>query len=83
MTSSASTVPRWVRIWLRALRVRHWAKNLLVFLPLVGLGLETSLEQVLSAVIGFCSLSLVASSIYLLNDVADRSHDREHAQKLL
>ena len=70
-------------MWLRALRVRHWAKNLLVFLPLVGLGLETSLEQVVSAVLGFFSLSLAASSVYLLNDVADKNHDRDHPQKRL
>jgi len=82
MNTSVSAAPG-AHVWVRALRVRHWAKNLLVFLPLVGLGLETSLEQVGSAVLAFFSLSLAASSIYLLNDVADRNHDLAHAQKRL
>lgn len=70
-------------MWLRALRVRHWAKNLLVFLPLVGLGLETSLEQVVYAILCFFSLSIAASAVYLLNDVADKKYDRDHPQKRL
>lgn len=70
-------------MWLRALRVRHWAKNLLVFLPLVGLGLETSLKQVVYAVLCFFSLSIAASAVYLLNDVADKKYDRDHPQKRL
>lgn len=63
--------------------MRHWAKNLLVFLPLVGLGLETSLKQVVYAVLCFSSLSIAASAVYLLNDVADKKYDRDHPQKRL
>lgn len=81
MTNNLSGSLGWWRTWSRALRLRHWAKNLLVFLPLIGLGLESSLEQAVSATQGFFSLSLAASSVYLLNDVADRDHDRKHPQK--
>lgn len=70
-----------VQTWARALRVSHWAKNALVFVaPALGLGLLDP-AVVISAVILFVSLGLLASATYLLNDLLDLSADREHPQK--
>lgn len=66
---------------LKALRLHQWAKNVLVFVPLVTahrLGDMASIEQALFA---FLSFGLCASSVYLLNDMLDLEADRQHPRK--
>ena len=70
-----------LRSLLKAVRPQQWAKNLLVFVPmLVGQGwLDLAAWQ--GAAIAFCSLSATASGVYLLNDAADIDADRRHHRK--
>ncbi|MBC7769259.1 MAG: UbiA family prenyltransferase [Phycisphaerales bacterium] len=69
------------RSLLTAMRPRHWAKNLLVFVPmLTGQG-WFDLDAWRAASIAFAALCLVASSVYLVNDVADIDADRRHPRK--
>ncbi len=57
------------------LRPHHWVKNGVIFLPAFFAGeLWTSWELL---ILGFISFSLVASSIYILNDIADLETDRD------
>lgn len=66
--------------WLRAIRVHQWAKNLLVFVPLLTAHrLEAS--ALAQAMIAFLAFSLASSCIYLANDLADLDSDRRHATK--
>jgi 4-hydroxybenzoate polyprenyltransferase/phosphoserine phosphatase len=69
-----------LRVWVRALRVHQWAKNVLVFVPLFAAHAFNRATFV-SAVAGFVAFSLCASSVYLLNDLLDLPHDRRHATK--
>lgn len=64
----------------RAMRLRQWVKNLLVFLPML---LAHSFTAVifLKCLLAFFSLSLCASSIYVVNDVFDLESDRRHPRK--
>lgn len=64
-----------------AIRPQQWVKNALVFLPmLVGQAWdEASAWQ--NALLAFAALSLIASSVYLVNDCADIDADRRHARK--
>jgi 4-hydroxybenzoate polyprenyltransferase/phosphoserine phosphatase len=64
----------------RALRVHQWAKNLLIFVPLLGAH-RMQLLPALYAVAAFVSFSLCASSVYVLNDLVDLPHDRSHPSK--
>ena len=66
--------------WLRALRPHQWLKNLLVFVPVLAAHQLTApaLGQSVLAFVVFC---LVASSVYLLNDLLDLSADRAHPRK--
>jgi 4-hydroxybenzoate polyprenyltransferase/phosphoserine phosphatase len=64
----------------RALRVHQWAKNLLIFVPLLGAH-RIQFLPLLHAVAAFASFSLCASSVYVLNDLVDLPHDRQHASK--
>lgn len=69
-----------LRSYLRALRPHQWLKNLLVFLPLLAAHRLTGglIEQ---ALLAFVAFSLVASSVYILNDLLDLQSDRAHPRK--
>lgn len=63
---------------LRAMRVHQWSKNLLIFLPLLLANRLLDFEIVWAALVAFLSFSLVASSVYLVNDLLDLDADRLH-----
>ena len=68
------------RALLRAIRPHQWSKNVLIFLPAVAahtIAYETWFA-LLAAFFAFC---LVASSVYLLNDLLDIEADRHHPRK--
>lgn len=70
-----------LRQWVKALRPHQWAKNALVFLPLLTAHLMTHPSALADAVLAFASFCLAASSVYLLNDIVDVENDREHPTK--
>lgn len=72
--------PAGLGVVLTALRVHQWAKNALLFIPMLAAHAVT-LANVTAAMLGFVAFSLVASAIYLLNDIADLRHDRLHPTK--
>jgi len=72
--------PLAVKDILKALRAHHWAKNLLIFVPLF-LGHVWSLDKLAQAVAGLCCLIAVTSATYLLNDLSDLEADRQHWSK--
>lgn len=69
-----------VKILIKQLRIHQWAKNTLIFLPLV---LAHKFEQVsvLTTLLAFISFSFGASSVYLMNDISDIDADRAHHKK--
>lgn len=70
-----------MRPYLRALRPGQWTKNLFVVAPLLfgkAVGDPDARTRVLAVTVAFC---LVASAVYLANDVADRESDRVHPTK--
>ncbi|MEJ5329227.1 MAG: UbiA family prenyltransferase [Desulfobaccales bacterium] len=69
------------RVLPRALRVYQWLKNLLVLVPLVAAHHFRELALWGQAGLAFLSFSLVASGIYLINDLLDLEADRRHHQK--
>ncbi len=64
----------------KALRVHQWAKNLLVFLPLL-LAHTIGPALVLTAVAAFFCFSFLASATYIVNDLLDLEADRVHLSK--
>lgn len=62
-------------------RPRQWAKNVLVFVaPFTGAQI-TNGTVLVDALVAFVSFSLVASSVYLVNDAIDVEADRAHPTK--
>ena len=68
---------------LLALRPHQWVKNMFVFAALVFSRNLLSPELVIRSAIAFGCFCVVASSIYLVNDVADYERDRVHPKKSL
>jgi 4-hydroxybenzoate polyprenyltransferase len=64
-----------------AIRLHQWAKNLLVFVPLILAGKTESITAWTDCLLGFLALGILASSTYLLNDVLDLESDRRHWSK--
>lgn len=69
------------RALLRSMRPHQWAKNALVFVPLVLGGLVSHVDALYATVCAFVALGLVASSTYLVNDIWDLTDDRSHWSK--
>lgn len=73
--------PARAKIWMRALRLHQWLKNLLVFLPLLGAHRWLDSTAIVNTLLAFASFSLCASAVYLLNDLLDLESDRRHPRK--
>ena len=65
---------------LKAARLHQWAKNLLIFVPLL-LSHALTLGRLLTALLAFLCFSLAASATYIVNDLLDIEADRRHARK--
>lgn len=70
-----------MRDWARALRIHHWTKNVLIFIPILLSHGWTDLDALLRTFLGFLLLLCVTSSTYILNDLADLQADRRHWSK--
>ncbi len=68
-------------VWLRALRVRQWLKNLLVFLPLIASHRFAEPALLAGALVAFLAFGAVASAVYVANDLIDLPSDRLHPTK--
>jgi len=66
---------------IRALRPHQWAKNLLVALPLLTAHRLDDPAALARTAAAFFVLCLVASAVYLVNDLVDLPHDRAHPRK--
>jgi 4-hydroxybenzoate polyprenyltransferase/phosphoserine phosphatase len=70
------------RLLIKAIRLHQWAKNLLIFAPLL-LSHNLKPAGVLTALAAFLCFSMVASATYIFNDLLDIEADRRHARKRL
>lgn len=70
-----------VRHILQLIRVEHWVKNLFVFIPAFFAARLTEWSVLRGALAGFLSFSLIASAVYVLNDLVDAPQDRHHPDK--
>ena len=67
--------------WVRAVRLHQWAKNGLVFLPLLLAGHLLDAMGWMACVAAFVAMGLSASGTYLINDLLDLEADRQHWTK--
>jgi 4-hydroxybenzoate polyprenyltransferase/phosphoserine phosphatase len=66
--------------YVSALRVHQWAKNVLVFLPMIA-GHRFEWDAIAATLLGFLCFCCAASSAYVINDLLDLPGDRDHPSK--
>jgi len=73
--------PPLFRTLIKALRIHQWAKNMLLFVPLLASHRFIETQLLLNGFLAFIAFGLCASSVYLLNDMLDLPDDRQHPTK--
>ena len=71
-----------LKAWLKAIRLHQWAKNVLIFVPLL-LAHAWAPGLIAGAALAFVSFGLCASATYIINDLLDLESDRQHPRKRL
>lgn len=69
-----------LKLIFKEIRVYQWVKNLLIFIPALMAHI-TDIYIYKELFYSFFSFSLLASSVYVLNDLLDLNADREHPRK--
>ena len=67
--------------WVKELRPQHWLKNIFVFAPGLFSGQILNLSKSILLIEAFVAFSILASAVYLFNDVMDIQKDRMHPIK--
>jgi 4-hydroxybenzoate polyprenyltransferase len=67
--------------YLRLMRPEQWVKNVFVIVPLIFSKNLFNVSLFSGSLLTFLSFCLAASSIYVINDIADRDLDRVHPMK--
>lgn len=70
-----------MKIIIKLLRVKHWVKNLFIFLPLFFYGDIFSSEKLILTTIVLIGFSFITSFIYIINDIFDVEFDKIHPEK--
>jgi len=70
-----------MRHYLQLFRIRHWIKNILVFIPLFFNISLFNASVITNTVLGFICFSVLSSIVYILNDMRDIEKDRLHTVK--
>lgn len=66
---------------LKTMRPKQWAKNIFLFAAVTFDRKLTVLDTMLHTVLGMLVFSLIASVVYIINDIADVEADRQHPIK--
>jgi len=67
--------------YLRLIRIKHWLKNGLIFLPLFFSANLFKKELLYNSIIAFFVFSFVSSMVYIINDINDIEKDKKHPKK--
>lgn len=66
---------------LKLLRVSHWIKNGLVFLPIAFSGELFNGTYLVKSILAFAAFCFISSAVYINNDLSDIDADRAHPTK--
>lgn len=69
------------RDWYKAFRIHQWAKNVLIFVPLLASHQMSNPLLLWHGLLAFVFFGLCASGAYILNDLLDLADDRKHPSK--
>jgi 4-hydroxybenzoate polyprenyltransferase len=69
------------RVWAKELRLYQWAKNFLLFVPLLTAHKISDSSFLCLVLIAFLCFCVLASGVYIVNDIIDLEDDRQHPTK--
>lgn len=67
--------------FIKLMRPQHYIKNLLIFLPIIFSKNIFNIDLLKNTIIGTIAFSLMASIVYIINDIMDVEADRKHEKK--
>lgn len=67
--------------YIKLIRVKHYIKNLLIFLPIIFSQRITDTMALIRTLIVFILFCIATSIIYVINDIRDIEKDRNHPKK--
>lgn len=67
--------------YIKLMRPKHYLKNFLIFLPLIFNGSLFVQKDLILTFIGYVCFCLLASVVYIINDINDKEKDRNHKTK--
>ena len=73
-----------IALFVKSMRVNQWVKNIFIFAPMVFSLHRFHIDYmnyIKNSVLAFFLFSLVASSVYVLNDCFDKNKDKHHPEK--
>ena len=70
-----------MKTYLNLLRVKHYIKNLLIFIPMFFGGSIFDKDKLIDGILGCIAFCMISSSVYILNDLRDIEKDRKHPVK--
>lgn len=70
-----------IKDYIKLIRVKHWLKNFLIFIPLMFSTQILVVNKLLLTLIGFISFCFISSTVYIINDLNDVKKDRKHPVK--
>ena len=70
-----------MKVYFQLIRIKHWLKNILIFLPLIFSKNLLHLNSLLTTIIGFLAFSLIASIVYINNDINNIEKNKKHIEK--
>lgn len=67
--------------YLKLMRIKHYIKNILIFVPMVFSMSAFDMNILNKVVCGFISFCFISSAVYVINDIKDVDKDRKHIKK--
>ena len=66
--------------YIKTLRIHQWIKNILVFIPMLAAH-QFTYQNFMNSFLAFVAFCLIASHVYIVNDLLDLNSDRVHSYK--
>ena len=70
-----------IKYYLKEMRIYHYIKNFLIFVPLCCSGQLFVYKKLINALIAFLCFCFISSTIYIINDIKDIEKDKNHPIK--
>ena len=67
--------------YLKLMRVKHYLKNFLIFLPIIFSNNLFKVDYLVKVIFAFLAFCFTSSIVYIINDIKDREKDRLHFKK--